>query len=79
VYISVYMLPVRVNEDGTQTKSKNVRSKLKKKLFQDDYLFEMRLKGLKLSQIILQYVNIHPAKFDFDLKKTIVYSLNVFI
>jgi len=34
------------------------------------YMFGMRqLKGLKLSQIILQYVNILPAKFDIEKVK----------
>jgi len=33
-------------------------------------MFGMRqLKGLKLSQIILKYVNILPAKFDFEKVK----------
>jgi len=41
-----------------------------KKPFQDDYMFGMRqLKGLKLSQIILKYVNILPAKFEFEKVK----------
>jgi len=58
---------VRINEDGTQKRYKNVRSELKKKQFQDDCMFAMRqLKGLKLSHIILKYVNILPAKFDFE-------------
>jgi len=38
--------------------------------FQDDYMFGMRqLKCLKFSQIILKYVNILPAKFDFEKVK----------
>jgi len=40
---------------------------MEKKHFQEDYMFGMRqLKGLKLSQIILKYVNILSAKFDFE-------------
>jgi len=58
---------VRVNKDGTQKKLKNVGSGFKEKHIQDDYMFKMRqLKGLKLSHIILKYVNILPAKFYFD-------------
>jgi len=57
---------VKVNEDTTQKRYMNFRSGLKKKLFQDDDLFVMMLKGLKLSQIILTYVTILPAKFDFE-------------
>jgi len=35
--------------------------------FQDDYMFGMRqLKALQLSQIILKYVTILSAKFDFE-------------
>jgi len=41
--------------------------RIEKKHFQDDYLFGLRqLKGLKLSQIIITYVNILPEKFDFE-------------
>jgi len=50
---------VPVNED------ENIKCQvqIKKKHFQDDYMFGMRqLKCLKLSQIILKYVNILPAK-----------------
>jgi len=61
---------VRVNEDGTQKKNKKCQVRIEKKPFQDDYMFGMRqLKGLKLSQIILQYGNIFPAKFDFEKVK----------
>jgi len=43
---------------------------LKKKHFQDDYLFGMRqLKGLNLANIKVQYVNIHSANFDFEKVK----------
>jgi len=41
--------------------------RIEKKHFQDDYMFGTRqLKSLKLSQIWLKYVNILPAKFDFE-------------
>jgi len=63
-YISYW---VRVNEDGTQEKIEKCQVRIEKKHFEDDYMFIMRqLKGLKLSQIILKYVNILPAKFDFE-------------
>jgi len=40
-----------------------------KKHFQDDDMFRMwQMKGLKLSYIILKYVNILSAKFDFEKK-----------
>jgi len=53
---------VWVNEDGTET--------FFKKHFQDDYMFGMRqLKCLNLSQITFKYVDILPAKFDFEKVK----------
>jgi len=46
---------------------KKCKVRVEKKHFQDDYMFGMRpLKGLEVSQIILIYVNILPAKFDFE-------------
>jgi len=56
---------VRVNEDGTQKKYENVRSELKKSTSRMIICLR-QLKGLKLSQIILKYVNILPAKFDLE-------------
>jgi len=54
---------VRVNEDGTQNKYKNVGSELKKKHFQDDDMFGTRqLKDLKLSQMIfIEQLGIEEA------------------
>jgi len=51
-------------------KKEKCHVRIEKKPFQDDYMFGLRqLKGLKLSQIILKYVNILSAKFDFQKVK----------
>jgi len=51
-------------------KIKKCQVQIEKKPFQDDYMFGLRqLKGLKLPQIILKYVNNLSAKFDFQKVK----------
>jgi len=70
VYISVYMLLGQSKWRWHTDKILKCQVWIEKKHFHDDYMLGMRqLKGLKLSQIKLKYVNILPAKFDFEKSK----------
>jgi len=64
------------NEEGTQKKIFKFQVRIEKKHFQDDYMFGMRqLNGLKLSQNILKYVNVLPARGPTVFKRLMFLSI----
>jgi len=67
VYISVYMLLGKSKWRRHTEKILKCQVWIEKKHFLDDYMFGSRqLKGLRLSQFILKYLHILPAKIDFE-------------